>query len=808
MDPSFCELLERAKWLVNQMPLEASGRLPVELTLPEVLRETEKMHTRITGQMIDNRRAMLMFSQNDIDLQQLTRKVQDLDKKRIFQPDELPDTDVADFLQRHRQEAIFDIIEETNANIYKTIENRKWRSKFEEWDEEKQRLVNAFAQQYERQEASAKTTTATSCSAASVAATSSLNRIQMLYAKELLNYNKCQQPRMNLLNTFTQLAQQELNDAQVTKMWQVLQHMAKQSPLCRNVDAVKARMESPLFVQQALLHLELAYRQYIDGLLKRSRSASDCGGFPGVYHKVKRFVRLKVQEWLTLNGLVDVHRRRPLWPHVFYCLRCGHLPSAVQFLRDWGDPQPELREFLELQHQFKDNRQLQQHSSHLERLKLRLSNDYNERLRHSSDPFLKAVFALLLCCDPINPHCQVVQSMNDFVWSQLMLRRQLQPPLCISDLEGMMHMMYGRDYLQAASTIPIFFEVLVLSGHFEAAIEYLSRTDANEVHAVHMAIALNELSMVGIAGDEQDPLLSTIKDDASDLCRLNVMRLIIDYATRFENTNIIEAINYYYLLRHFQSKDGSNLMLQSISDFMLHNYKPQMVDLMFGKFDPKEPTFYTRGIFDQLPCGDFDKNALASKMAQELTRRCEYEAAIDMHLITGQLDKAMGLMCCLLAQMLHLNTPKENLRKVLSRLTNRLHSGSARATLNLSTNELVAFKLLSQLMRFFDRFHGGDYQQALEILDACELIPKNCAEIDFCVSKAKVLGADAVKVLPNILLSTMQIYFRQYKTQSAAKLILRERAKALINFAATVIHRLPPNTNMRLVKMELQMQVN
>ncbi|KAH8377190.1 hypothetical protein KR093_003944 [Drosophila rubida] len=805
MDPSFNELVERAKWLANEKPIEGKNEVQVELTLPEVLRETEKLHTRLTSQMIDSERAMQLFSSKGIDLQQLSEKVEKLDAQRMFKPDELPDTDVAGFLKQHQQDHIFEMIEECQANVFNTIEKRRQQWKLQEWGQEKQRLLQMFNQADEQQ--AAPTMTAGGGKAV-VPDAATLTAIRRLYAKELANYNKCQQQRVNLLVTFGQLVQQQLHDETTYKMWQVLEHMAKQSPLSLHHDAVQARKQSPQFVQHALLYLELTYREHVDSIIKRTRTAFNCGGIPSVYHKVTILVRLKVQEWQSLHGLVDVVRRRPLWPHVYYALRCGHLPSAMQFLKDWRDPQPELRELLELLQQFKTNPKQSQQNLHYERLKLRVCNEYSERLRFTSDRYMKAVFALVLGCDPGNPHHSVLHGMDDFLWSQLMTRREMQPPLSISDAEGMMQFMYGLDYLNSVETIPVFFQLLVLSGHFEAAIEYLSRSEANEAHAVHMAIALNELSMLGVSANELDPLLGSQKGDVSDFCRLNVMRLITKYAARFDETDTVDGLNYYYLLRHYKSVDGSNLMFKCICSFILRNFKTPMLKLMFGNPDPTDLSFYTGGFFDQLPCTTFEKNSLATMLAEELADRCEYDLASEVYLITGALDMSMHLLCCLMSQMVYLSTPKENLRRSLSMVSARLYSGAARDTVFLSAPIANLFKLLSLLMRFFDHFHGGNYSQALEILDETELIPKNSIQVAFCVSRSKVFTPEHSKVLPCVLLATMQIYFRQFKKSSSAKIVMRERAKALINFAAALPQRMSPNTNMRLVKMELQMQVD
>lgn len=64
----------------------------------------------------------------------------------------------------------------------------------------------------------------------------------------------------------------------------------------------------------------------------------------------------------------------------------------------------------------------------------------------------------------------------------------------------------GESHYDAFNQPHLYFQVLTLTGQFEAAIEFLSRVPKYKVHAVHMAIALNELYLLGGPQDTSAPL--------------------------------------------------------------------------------------------------------------------------------------------------------------------------------------------------------------------------------------------------------------------------------------------------------------
>lgn len=187
------------------------------------------------------------------------------------------------------------------------------------------------------------------------------------------------------------------------------------------------------------------------------------------------------------------------------------------------------------------------------------------------------VYSILLGCNPQDPHNDIVRTIDDFLWLQLSVHRSAVH-LNLEFLQLAMRNKYGQQFLADCSVTPIYFQLLVLSGHFEVAIEFLARKEATRSHAVHMAIALSELKMLSTANNR---LASLLSGDPKEC--LNVVRLIISYAKTFELSNTQEALHYYYMLRKLKDTDGCNLMTKCIIDLLADNgCQWTLVEYIFG----------------------------------------------------------------------------------------------------------------------------------------------------------------------------------------------------------------------------------
>ncbi|XP_022208984.2 nuclear pore complex protein Nup93-1 [Drosophila obscura] len=823
------DLLRQAQRLTNDTKMD--DEMPrVDRTISQVLQATQELHSRVTLKGTRDLQAHMLLGSKGVDLPKLTQKLESLSARKTFEPlDPVSDTDVRAFLKNERENAILSVIDETNRGIFESVERQKWRRIYAEWGVEKRSLLNALVGPKQDEFPDVQRQTVSTILAENPTPRSLLNRTEELYAQQIIAYNQSKIQRghrTNLLAAFTQLASDNFHDLLIAEMWSVLQFMVDNVTTSRTIDPLTSRLSSQQFVQQARAYLERRYRQYMNTVINENRVLAKRGGIPSAYSMVNAFVGITFVVPSSLVGLLDVNNNRPLWALVYYSLRCGDLGAACKFLHEVGVCQDLYRLLAMMKEGIKGDPYA--------RLEGVLKLEYNSKLRCCTDPYKKAVYAYVLACDPQNSHPELMRSIDDFLWMQLSILRQDDDreynieQLTYSGLQRLILEKYGENYFNAREKVPLYFTVLVLTGQFESAIEFLARTEANRPHAVHMAIALNEIHMLGTPSSIHQPLLSANPKDPAPMKRLNLVRMLVTYAKCFELTNTTEAMQYYFLLRHFKDDNGTSLMLSCVSDLLVENCDQEMIELIFGhEADESNQS----GIFAQFHTMDFDKYMLAGMVGDELAHRSNFETAIKLYFIGGQLDKVMRLVCSLLSQVVHQPPAESSMRNRLCQIIDQLDEMRSVMRVDVEPHVLATYSMLTQLLIFFDHYHNKDSQLATELLANYRITPNNCSEVDECVANLKRLGPEVAKVLPDILLAAMDLVYEEYvklkggsgsrssfgsrdSTQTddwkgvnreGSLRHLRTKAKALTNMAATVPYRMPTATNKRLVQLEILM---
>lgn len=124
------------------------------------------------------------------------------------------------------------------------------------------------------------------------------------------------------------------------------------------------------------------------------------------------------------------------------------------------------------------------------------------------------MYGIIAGCDVSEQHLEVAKTTDDFLWIQLSILRLESPDnsevLTYADLQKMVLEKYGEKHFNAGEQHHIYFQVLALTGQFEAAIEFLARTEQYRTHAVHITLALNELGIIGGPRNVQKPLCMSI----------------------------------------------------------------------------------------------------------------------------------------------------------------------------------------------------------------------------------------------------------------------------------------------------------
>ena len=167
---------------------------------------------------------------------------------------------------------------------------------------------------------------------------STLNRVELAYAREIFNYNNIilkGASRPNLVQKFAHVAE-EFGDDKVSEIWEIMKYMADVTPLSRNKDPIRSRSEMNQFINQAKKYLENRYKLYMQTVISGNLREAQRGGIPSTFNLVSSFVGLTFNTG-TCFGLQDSKiDGKPLWVMVYYCLRCGDIQSALRCMEMAG----------------------------------------------------------------------------------------------------------------------------------------------------------------------------------------------------------------------------------------------------------------------------------------------------------------------------------------------------------------------------------------------------------------------------------------------------------------------------------------
>lgn len=287
-----------------------------------------------------------------------------------------------------------------------------------------------------------------------------------------------------------------------------MKYMVNIPSYSKSQDPLKTRTQNTHFVEQAKKYLENRYKVYMTTVVSEHLKEAQRGGVPSIEKLVSAYVGLKFSNYNTSTslsiGLVGYIDNKPLWPMIYYCLRCGDIQTTRQLLSSVASKDNELiLQALEEICSKPDHRINQQ-------LELLIRNMYKNSIQNSTDAYQRAVYCILGCCDIKDQHPDVAKTSDDFLWIQLSLIRpesiDSAGVLTYSALQKMIIEEYGERHFNANERPIAYFQMLALTGQFEAAIEFLSRFERYRTHAVHIALAMNELYMLAGPRNVQAPL--------------------------------------------------------------------------------------------------------------------------------------------------------------------------------------------------------------------------------------------------------------------------------------------------------------
>lgn len=600
-------------------------------------------------------------------------------------------------------------------------------------------------------------------------------------------------------------------------------------------------------VGQARGLLQERYTEHMRAMVYSDMARAALGGVPGLISLVKGYLRVSLLPSLTpqLEDGAGVGGC-PVWPLLYYCLRAGGAKEASTAAPDNNSP-PVVEVVAALQQVARsDDGRV---SPETEK-RLRLS--YKRSVKTMRDPFKRAVYCLLARCDVREDHGDIVTTTDDYLWLKLSLvdtssdcgdsavpqtptsttAAAKQDMLTLPQLQHMLYKQYGENHFNAYEQPLLYTTVLLLTGQFEAAVEFLRRSDRLLCHAVHIAVALYSCRLLAVPRALSAPLLSREAGEPECCLRLNLARLVLLYTRRFEATHPHQALHYCFLLRELKTTAGEDVFLNCISELALNSRE---FDLLLGKL--AEDGTRTPGIVDTF---NVDVQEVTELVARDSERKGLHEDAIRLYDLAKNHEKVITLLNKLLAQVVHLSSPTTASSAPFSATTLGYaapstagsSSGSDRERVlelacslglryrshghNATPQSAATMHLLLDLATVFDLYHSRRYQEAVEVLKRLQLIALSRAEVDARVAGLTSVASEVKDVLPALLLAALTSTHHIYTSSSSAPADtsrtsvpgdistkhLQQQARAIVTFAGMIPLRLHADVNARLVQLE------
>jgi len=788
-ESDFGDLLASAEQLTAEIDSGAGADLPrVERSLRHILDSGQSLLKTSTNKGNQDAKASILLGSQVVNLPSLSSKIDSLQNADIIQQSEAtPCTDIAGFLKAERENAILNLLEETKKATQETMEKLHWEAVYREWENDKQRILSAVAGGGADPGLADLTISKgdiTRVHDSAMAGRSSLSSLELQYSKKVVEYNQIVAAggvKPDLLKSFASLFPEE-SDQEISTIWDYASKMA----------ALPSDRPASRVVSLAREYLEESYIKFIKLTVYSNLSNASLGGIPGTFNLVRSYLNVRVSASTPGldDGLVD---GVPVWALIYYCLRCGDMSAACEAARQAGPGLADIHSLLQELSSSADNRL----STQTESL---VKIQYRRNVRQSSDPYKRAVYCIMAACDTQEEHSEIATSLDDYLWVKLCQVRDEDAgdSLTLPGLQTLLTEEYGESHFSASEQPLLYFQVLFLTGQFEAAIDFLFRTgDPLCVHAVHLALALFETGLLRTPESVQAPLISKEARDKAPSRRLNVARLVMLYVKHFECTDPKEALQYFYFLREMKGGRSETLFMSCVGELVLESRE---FDLLLGQLMPDGSR--TTGLVDNF--GDLvDTGKIIEFVAADSEERGLLEDAVQLYDLAKKHAKVVDLLNKLLSQVISAPPVAESNRDRLQRQAVNIARRYKTKSSGLGKEGISSLFLLLDLATFFDLYHSARNSEALDTIEKVKIIPLQQSEIDYLVSEFKLLDDCIRRNIPDILLAVMTILHSQYKSHPHPS--IRDKARSLITYAGMIPYRLPGDTTSRLVQMEVLM---
>eukprot|EP01027_Heterolobosea_sp_BB2_P016822 GEZU01023894.1.p1 GENE.GEZU01023894.1~~GEZU01023894.1.p1 ORF type:complete len:902 (-),score=294.65 GEZU01023894.1:184-2889(-) len=604
--------------------------------------------------------------------------------------------------------------------------------------------------------------------------------------------------------------------------------------------------------------LENQYRAHIIEFVNKNRHQSGlpADGNVSPLDLIRGYLNAKYnRDGMWPDSFEDMCDGYPLWPLIFFCLRCGYISEAIEVAQ-----RMENRVGRDLITCLKNY-------TNMDSLPTSVFDQLNteyRRVRHERDLFKQAVYLVVGRCDTERTIPEVFAKTEDFMWLKLSIIRETGG-YTLKNIQDLITKL-GSKYFAPQGKSLLYFKLLLLVQLFEEAIEYLLSNEISgyQVEAVHFAIAMHYYRALHLPERSDVPLFTGVSGDPNNPKKLNFNYLIKDYVRIFAHTDPQDAVSYFYLIEDdktrlgcikdlvIESKDTSTLLgtIQRdgtrkrgcIEDFLspeqtlliiqdaAKEYEAQgrlatAVDLYFMAEE------HQRAL--QQSMMDMDTGAVAASTAaaagSAVTAGGESASSPFLQKILLIMNKELG-------QVLVNGNQRDEIKFLAQKVDQKFrHDKLASTRLKGDRKQYNTFVTLMKLTDFFDYAltpRPENMTLALELMDSLNLLPFDMQSIEDKLQKFKDLDETVRRNFGEIIRTTAHIIFNLHtllqqqlqqlqmqqqfggpgaamsSTAQQAQAIQRQmqalkaRSSMLLSFAGLIQSRVPTDVYQQLIRID------
>ncbi|XP_027849580.2 nuclear pore complex protein Nup93-like [Aphis gossypii] len=779
-----------------------TGMPSVTRNIRQLLDAAENLWTKVGVPGVEAKGNVFLCSRG-VDAPQVPKQLEKLSSAGSMDTlDPKPDMDVDSFVKNEVQNAILSLIESVKKSNEDFIEKRQSDATVRGWRNKKINIINSFPG-YVPNPSSSPGGSSVMPSVAKLNTTNfglgaQLDQTELAYAKHLCEYNQHVEHhgvQTDILQSFATAAE-IAHDDRVNEMWKIVKCMSQIVPEHGSKYARSSAVNQNTMIANARTYLEQRYIVFMKSYVKSHMSKAKLGGIPGTYPLVRSFVSVYINQYNNPDKLF--YDGVPFWPLVYYLIRCGDLESVIQILEKNNQDPVLLNVFTSLRNN---------HNY----VNLNDQGFSASMAWDSNDPFKKVIYSLVSAVDVSSKHSDVIKTADDYLWLKLCQVRNDQDKLTYPVLQSMIYDEY-KDQFSDVQPMS-YFQLLFLTGQFESAIQFIFRHPKLCCHAIHVSIVLNEMGLLYLPSDFNQPILS--KDD-NQTDRLNIARMMKIYCAKFENQDLKMAINYYYCLRHIEF-EGTTLFISYVAGLVIETDE---YDKVFGYLKPDGKK--QNGILDSFILSETQKMDIIRTTASLAEQKCDLDVSAKLYELVGQYDKVLELANIMLSRIIQPDifssldkTPntKNKVFDYIEILSQRL----AGVEINVTEEAIFTFNMLKSVFVFFEQYNNHKYTLAFDVLQTIGLIPLAINQVEERLSSFKKYNELILRIIPGVMTATMNMLYSQYSDikkeskksardpeQMHAQLeYIREKAKAITSFTGRVPFQINSEIINHLVQTEI-----